>query len=201
MYPSARTRELTVLLRMSRELDVCGDLTATVDNPSELIAWARVLTDAGVLAWRAQDSGSRFVHLTADHHRAPIRGHVTAVLSCEQHPEFWDALHLTNLEAGRTHVLSVGDLVEAWEVMPVTPPHLESVPEPPAPTDAVTTTETTSAEAHREERAGGELGVEAGAAPPDGTRSETTPETTPETRTETRTETTIETPAQTPAAT
>jgi hypothetical protein len=193
MYPSARTRELTVLLRMSRELDVCGDLTATVDNPSELIAWARVLTDAGVLAWRAQDSGSRFVHVTADHCRAPIRGHVTAVLSCEQHPEFWEALHLTNLEAGGTHVLSVGDLVEAWEVMPVTPPHLESAPEPPSQTDAVRTTETTSAQAHPAERAGGELGAEAGSAPPDGTRTETTPET--------RTETTTETSAQTPAAT
>lgn len=177
MYPSARTRELTVLLRMSRELDVCGDLTATVDNPSELIAWARVLTDAGVLAWRAQDSGSRFVHVAADHRRAPIRGHVTAVLSCEQHPEFWDALHLTNLEAGRTHVLSVGDLVEAWEVMPVTPPHLESAPEPPSPTDAVTTTGTTSSEAHREERAGGHMGAEAGADPPARTKTETTPET------------------------
>lgn len=185
MYPSARTRELTVLLRMCRELDVCGDLTATVDNPSELIAWARVLTDAGVLAWRTQDSGSRFVHLTADHHRAPIRGHVTAVLSCEQHPEFWDALHLTNLEAGRTHALSLDDLVEAWEVMPVTPPHLESAPEPPSPTEAVTTTRTTSAEARREERAGSEMGAEAGPAPP----------------ARTKTETTTETPGQTPAAT
>jgi hypothetical protein len=163
MYPSARTRELTVLLRMSRELDVCGDLTATVDSPSELIAWARVLADAGVLAWRAQDSGSRFVHVTADHHRAPIRGHVTAVLSCEQHPEFWDALDLTTLEAGRTRTLTLSDLVEAWEVMPVTPPHLESAPEPPSPTDAVTPT--TPAEAHREERAGGETGAEAGSAP------------------------------------
>src|SRR5437762_6185094 len=121
-YPSAKTRELAVLLRISRELDVCGDLTATVDNPSELIAWASVLTDPAVLAWQAQDSGCRFVHVSADHHRAPIRGHVTAVLSCEQHPEFWDALHLANLKPGRTRPLTASHLGEAWKTMPITPP-------------------------------------------------------------------------------
>ena len=42
-------------MRMSRELDVCGDLTATVDNPSELIAWATVLTDPTVLVGGPQD--------------------------------------------------------------------------------------------------------------------------------------------------
>jgi hypothetical protein len=134
MYPSAKAREIAVLLRISRELDVCGDLTATVDNPSELIAWASVLAAPKVLAWRAQDSGSRFVHVAADHHRAPIRGHVTAVLSCEQHPEFWEALGLEELEPGRTRALSVRDLAEAWKTMPITPPEVRTTPEPPSPT-------------------------------------------------------------------
>jgi hypothetical protein len=134
MYPSAKTRELAVLLRISRELDVCGDLTATVDNPSELIAWASVLADPAVLAWRAQDSGCRFVHVAAHHHRAPIRGYVTAVMSCEQHPEFWDALHLANLEAGRSRSLSIRDLAEAWKVMPIIPPDTQTTPEPPSRT-------------------------------------------------------------------
>jgi hypothetical protein len=80
MYPSPEEREVGILLRISRELDVCGDLTATVDNPSELIAWATVLTNPTVKAWRPQDSGCRFVHVSADHHRAPVRGHVSAVL-------------------------------------------------------------------------------------------------------------------------
>ena len=71
MYPSAKARELAILLRISRELDVCGDLTATVGNPSELIAWGSVLSDPKVLAWQAHDSGCRFVQVGADHHRAP----------------------------------------------------------------------------------------------------------------------------------
>jgi hypothetical protein len=133
MYPSAKTRELAVLLRISRELDVCGDITATVDNPSELIAWASMLATPTVLAWRTQDSGCRFVHVAADHHRAPIRGHVTAVLSCEQHPEFWDALHIDDLQPGRTRALSISDLAEAWKAMPITPPEVRTTPEPPSP--------------------------------------------------------------------
>ena len=38
MYPAKDARELAILLRISRELDVVGDVTATVDNPSELLA-------------------------------------------------------------------------------------------------------------------------------------------------------------------
>ena len=67
----------------------------------------------------------------ADHHREPVRGHVTAVLSCAQHPEFWDALHLEDLEAGVTRPLSVRDLAEAWEALPISPPDTQTTPEPP----------------------------------------------------------------------
>jgi hypothetical protein len=45
MYPAKDARELGILLRISRDLDVVGDVTATVDNPSELLAWALVLAD------------------------------------------------------------------------------------------------------------------------------------------------------------
>jgi len=131
MYPSPEAREIGILLRISRELDVCGDLTATVDNPSELIAWASVLTEPTVLAWRAQDSGSRFVQVSADHHRAPVRGHVAAVLSCEQYPHFWDTLPLGDLQPGRTRSLRLSDLAEAWQTMPLTPPETQIPPDPP----------------------------------------------------------------------
>jgi hypothetical protein len=134
MYPSPEEREVGILLRISRELDVCGDLTATVDNPSELIAWATVLTNPTVKAWRPQDSGCRFVHVSADHHRAPVRGHVSAVLSCEQHAHFWDALHLDDLEPGGARSLSVADLAAAWETMPLAPPEGQGTPDPPPPT-------------------------------------------------------------------
>jgi hypothetical protein len=105
MYPSQEAREIAVLLRISRELDVCGDLTATVENPSELIA-------------------------CADHERAPIRGHIAVVLACDRHPDYWDALDLADLPPGRTRSLTVKDLTRAWEILPITAPD-PSPPEPP----------------------------------------------------------------------
>ena len=131
MYPSKEARELAILLRISRELDIVGDVSATADAPSELLAWAYVLTDATIAAWRAEDSGRRYVQVTADHRRAPIRGRVSAVLHCEQHRAFWEALDLEHLEPGHTRALSVGDLSNAWEAMPVTSAHVDN--EPPTP--------------------------------------------------------------------
>ena len=55
MYPSQDARELSVLLRISRELDIVGDVTATVDAPAELLAWANILTDPAIVAWRAEE--------------------------------------------------------------------------------------------------------------------------------------------------
>jgi hypothetical protein len=121
MYPAKDARELAILLRISRELDVVGDVTATVDNPSELLAWTLVLGDAEVVAWRAGDSGHRYLHVTARRSRAPIRGCVTAVLPCEQHQEFWNALGLDQLAAGDRRPLGAEALSSAWAVMPVSP--------------------------------------------------------------------------------
>jgi hypothetical protein len=126
MYPAKDARELAVLMRISRELDVVGDLTATVDNPSELLAWALALSDPEVLAWRGEDSGHRFLHATAHRHRAPIRGKVTAVLPCNHHREFWDALGLQQLTNGDRRELTVADLSAGWAVMPIAPPSEDS---------------------------------------------------------------------------
>ena len=128
MYPSKDARELAILLRISRELDIVGDISATVDNPSELLAWAYVLDDATIVAWRAEDSGHRYLQVTAEHQRAPIRGRVSAVLHCEQHPAFWEALELTHLEPGRTCALNISRLANAWEKMPVTPAEVDAMP-------------------------------------------------------------------------
>ncbi len=123
MYPTQAARELGILLRISRELDVVGDVTAIVNNPSELLAWATTLTDATVVAWRSADSGSRYVQVSATHSREPIRGQVTAVLHCDQHREFWRELGGSQtLEAGHKRSLTVADLSRAWEAMPLTPP-------------------------------------------------------------------------------
>lgn len=132
MYPSQEARELAILLRISRDLDICGDVTATVDNPSELLAWATILSERGIRAWRAQDSGNRYLQVTADHRRAPVRGHVAAVLECDHHLEFWDECGLSTLEPGETRALGVRDLTRAWEAMPITPPDTSDPPRPPA---------------------------------------------------------------------
>jgi hypothetical protein len=134
MYPAKDARELAILLRISRELDVVGDVTATVDNPSELLAWALVLSGPDVLAWRAHDSGHRYLHVSARRNRAPIRGRITAVLDCEQHQDFWAAIGLGGITPGGRRDLSVDALSSAWAMMPVTPPDggQPAAPQPPA---------------------------------------------------------------------
>lgn len=134
MYPAKDARELAILLRISRELDVVGDVTATVDNPSELLAWALVLTRPTVLAWRAKDSGHRYLHVSARRNRAPIRGQITAVLDCEQHTEFWEALGLEDLVPGGRRDLEVDALSSAWATMPIRRPDADrpAAPQPPS---------------------------------------------------------------------
>jgi hypothetical protein len=132
MYPSQEAREIAILLKIARELDVCGDVTATVDNPSELIAWVSALVDPAIVAWQATDSKCRFVQVSADHHRAPVRGRVAAVLSCDQHPEFWDALDVADLPSGNARPLTLHDLTAAWDALPLTAPDSVDLPEPPS---------------------------------------------------------------------
>lgn len=121
MCPNHAARELNSLLRLSHEIDVVGDVTAVVASPSELLAWAHTLTDPTVVAWRATDSGRRYVQVSAAHHHEPVRGRVTAVLHGEDHPEFWGELtDRHDLEAGRRVTLMVKELVAAWDAMPVT---------------------------------------------------------------------------------
>jgi hypothetical protein len=120
MYPSNDTREIAILLRISREIDIVGDVSVTVDNPSESLAWAGLLTEPKVVAWRASDSGHRYLQVTADHHRSPVHGRVAAVLRCEQHLAFWrELLGTDDLEPGGERTLTVADLASAWAAMPM----------------------------------------------------------------------------------
>ena len=45
MSTSLEAQQLTTLLRLSSELDIVGDVTATVATPSELLAWAHALPE------------------------------------------------------------------------------------------------------------------------------------------------------------
>lgn len=123
MYPSDDARELNVLMRISRALDIVGDVSASVDNPSELLAWAHILPSPIVLAWRALDSEQRYLQVSATHHRSPIHGKVNAVLSCDHHRAFWTVLlDGADLKPGTEQPLSVEALARAWAAMPLTPP-------------------------------------------------------------------------------
>lgn len=134
MYPAKDARELAILLRISRELDIVGDVTATVDNPSELLAWALILSRPHVLAWRATDSGHRYLQVSAHRQRAPIRGDITAVLDCEQHPHYWGALGLDELTPGSRRDLGIDALSSAWATMPITQEGAGQPAPPPPPT-------------------------------------------------------------------
>lgn len=144
MYPTQEARELAILMRISRDLDICGDVTATVDDPSELVAWATILTRPSIRAWRAHDSGNRYLQIDADHHRQPLRGHVAAILACEHHLQFWAACELDGLQPGETRHLSPADLAHAWEIMPANPPGDVMPPPPPSAGAAQQLTPTTS---------------------------------------------------------
>lgn len=119
MYPTADAHQLSILLRISSELDVVGDVTVTVDHPADLLAWATMLPQATLCAWRAH-SGNRYVQATAVHNRLPVHGRITAVLRGDQHPQFWNELVETHdLASGEERRLSLKDLTRAWEAMPL----------------------------------------------------------------------------------
>ena len=124
MYPSKDARELAILLRISRELDIVGDISATVDNPSELLAWATILTNPAIVAWRAKDSGNRYLQVTADHQRAPVRGRVTAVLPGRASPRVLERPRPGRTRRWRRKHLDTKALSDAWAAMPITPTDL-----------------------------------------------------------------------------
>lgn len=121
-----------VLLRISPEIDVVGDVTATVEEPSGLLAWAVVLKECQALAWRSDDSGRGYLQVAAHHSKSPVRGRVSAVLSGDRHPEYWTALGLDDLLPGERRHLEVAALSAAWDIMPTT---TESTTESPPQAD------------------------------------------------------------------
>lgn len=131
MYRSQDARELSILMRISRELDIVGDVTATVDNPSELLAWASVLTDPTIVAWRSADSGRRYLQVTAERRREPVRGRIAAVLHCDEHRQFWNEMIPTDLERGGEQPHRVADLSAAWTAMPIAPPGMAEAADGP----------------------------------------------------------------------
>jgi hypothetical protein len=122
MYSLDDPRQIGVLLRISRSLDIVGDVSVNVDDPSELLAWGNVLPEPTALAWRALDSEKRYVQVGAAHHRSPVHGNITAVLSCDQHRTFWDELLGTDLQPGTERATTVAALSQAWaSAVPLTP--------------------------------------------------------------------------------
>lgn len=120
MLPSADERQLAVLLRISQSLDIVGDVSVTVDNPSELLAWANVLPHPSIFAWRAHVSAKRFVHVTAVNGTAPIHGRATAALRADHHLAFWKSLIPNgDLDPGDELSVTLEQLAKAWEATPI----------------------------------------------------------------------------------
>jgi hypothetical protein len=132
MSTSIDAHQWSTLLLISSELDIIGDVTATVTNPSDLLAWAHALPDPTICAWRAEDSGNRYVHVTAACHRTPIHGRVTAVLPGDDHRLFWAVLLPEDLAAGEEQLLPLSALVTAWSAT-APAPSVENTPDPGAP--------------------------------------------------------------------
>jgi hypothetical protein len=138
MLTSPNTHQLSTLLRISSGLDIVGDVTATVDTPSALLAWAHALPEPTIRAWRAEDSGNRYLQVTAICHRTPLHGQVTAVLTGEDHRPFWSALLPEgDLTAGEEQLLPLSALVAAWSTAAPesgtanpTPPPRDPAPRP-----------------------------------------------------------------------
>ena len=115
MSTSVDAQQLSTLLRISSELDIVGDVTATITSPSALVAWVYALPTPTICAWRAEDSGSRYVHVTAVCHRNPVHGRVTAVLPADEHYTFWVALLPDgDLAPGDEHIVALSTLAAAW---------------------------------------------------------------------------------------
>jgi hypothetical protein len=134
MLTSPNTHQLSTLLRISSELDILGDVTATVDNPSALLAWAHALPEPAICAWRAEDSGNRYVQVSATCRRSPLHGQVTAVLSGENHRPFWSALlPQGDLTAGEEQLLPLSALVAAWSTTTPEPNTANTRPLAPTP--------------------------------------------------------------------
>ena len=114
--PSNRAHQIAVLLRASRELDVIGDVSVVVDSPGELIAWAGLLPSPTMIIWRAEETGRRYVCLTAMHREAPIRGRIMITLDGDRHPGLWRRLLAGRgeLPPGTEHVADAGRLIDAW---------------------------------------------------------------------------------------
>ena len=119
MYSSENAHQISVLLRISRELDIVGDVTATVDHPADLLAWSDLLPDPTVCAWRAH-SGSRYVQVTSRYQHDPIHGRVAAVLAADDHRQFWSELVRDgDLDRGQEQGLTPRDIATAWAAMPL----------------------------------------------------------------------------------
>jgi hypothetical protein len=119
MYRSSDTHQLSILLRISSELDIVGDVTATVHNPADLLAWASLLPEPTICAWRS-GSGHRYVQVSARHDRLPVHGRITAVLAADAHIGFWNELVHHAPAPGDRQELSLKDLSRAWEATPLT---------------------------------------------------------------------------------
>lgn len=120
MFPSDAYQPIATLLRISESIDIVGDVSVTVANPAELLAWAQTLTSPSIFAWRGHVSGKRYVHVTAVSGVNPVHGRLTAALRADEHMDYWEALVPGgDLPPGEEVSLTPEALADAWSALPV----------------------------------------------------------------------------------
>lgn len=91
-------RMLGALLRLSRSVDIGGDVIVRVDSPARLVSWASTIPDISVVVGHATGGGQRYVQVTAHRLQGAGGGRIVAVLDCADHGKFWRALAGDELE-------------------------------------------------------------------------------------------------------
>ena len=120
MFPSDAYQPIATLLRISETIDIVGDVSVTVANPAELLAWAQTLTSPSIFAWRGHVSGKRYVHVTSVNAANPVHGRITAALRADDHMDYWHVLVPGgDLPPGGEEPLTPGSLADAWSALPV----------------------------------------------------------------------------------
>ena len=120
MFASDEYQPIATLLRISDSIDIVGDVSVTVANPAELLAWAQTLMSPSIFAWRGHVSGKRYVHVTAVNGANPVHGRITAALRADDHMDYWKVLVPDgDLPPGGEESLTEQELADAWSALPI----------------------------------------------------------------------------------
>lgn len=80
------------LLQVASGMGILGVIRLAVDEIYDVGAWVQVLPDPQVFARRDKDTGTRYLHVSAQHRGPPIWGAITVCWCCKNAHPFWTRL-------------------------------------------------------------------------------------------------------------